>query len=57
LFDLDGVVIDSETQYSEYWGLQGQKYLPDRPNFRNEIKGFTLFQIFDKYLKKNHHHS
>lgn len=45
LFDLDGVLIDSETEYTRFWGDTGRKYnLPD-PNFAANIKGTTLTQI------------
>lgn len=51
LFDLDGVVVDTELQYTQFWGLQNDIYLPDRPNMRNEIKGSTLNQIYNKYFQ------
>lgn len=31
LFDLDGVVFDTELQYSVYWGSVFRKYYPDQP--------------------------
>ena len=27
LFDLDGVILDTETQYSHFWHAVGQQYL------------------------------
>jgi HAD superfamily hydrolase (TIGR01509 family) len=45
LFDLDGVVLDTETQYTHFWDEQGLKYL-GRKNFCASIKGQTLTQIF-----------
>lgn len=51
LFDLDGVVVDTESQYTEFWGIQNDIYLPNSPNMRNEIKGSTLSQIYNKYFK------
>ena len=33
LFDFDGVVIDTETQYSIFWNEQGRKYHPELPEF------------------------
>ena len=51
LFDFDGVVMDTETQYSIFWGEQGRKYRPDLPNFDRIIKGQTLVQIYDKYFE------
>lgn len=50
LFDLDGVVFDTERQYSVFWGEQCRLYHPDRPGLENIIKGQTLVQIFDNYF-------
>ena len=50
LFDFDGVVMDTETQYSIFWGEQGRKYHPELPGFDRLIKGQTLIQIYDKYF-------
>ena len=48
LFDLDGVVFDTEPQYTRFWGSQCRLYHPDRPGLEREIKGQTLVQIFDR---------
>ncbi len=50
LFDFDGVVMDTESQYSIFWGEQGCKYRPDLPDFDRLVKGMTLVQIFAKYF-------
>lgn len=50
LFDFDGVVVDTETQYSVFWNEQGRKYHPELPEFGRMIKGQTLTQIYDKYF-------
>ena len=50
LFDFDGVVMDTETQYSVFWNEQGRKYHPEIPEFGRIIKGQTLNQIYDKYF-------
>jgi len=50
LFDFDGVVMDTESQYSIFWGEQGRKYHPELPGFDRLIKGQTLVQIYDKYF-------
>lgn len=50
LFDLDGVVVDTETQYSVFWGKVGEKFHPEIENFNYIIKGNTLNQIYDKYF-------
>jgi HAD superfamily hydrolase (TIGR01509 family) len=49
LFDLDGVVLDTETQYTCFWDEQGLRYL-GRENFCASIKGQTLTQIFDGHF-------
>ena len=50
LFDLDGVVLDTESQYTEFWGQMGREYRPDVPDFCQRIKGQTLRQIFDAWI-------
>lgn len=47
LFDLDGVVFDTEPQYTVFWGEQCRLYHPERPGLEQEIKGSTLTQIYD----------
>lgn len=51
LFDFDGVVMDTETQYSHFWGEQGRKYHPKTANFNKIVKGQTMDQIFESYFK------
>ena len=50
LFDLDGVVFDTESQYTIFWGMIGKEYHPEMPDFAQRIKGQTLVQIYDKYF-------
>lgn len=50
LFDFDGVVMDTEAQYTEFWNRQGSVYFPEIENFGQRIKGNTLFHIFEEYL-------
>lgn len=50
LFDLDGVVFDTEPQYTEFWGEQCREFHPERPGLEFEIKGQTLQQIYDRYF-------
>ena len=47
LFDLDGVVFDTEPQYTVFWGSQCRMYHPEHPGLEQEIKGSTLTQIYD----------
>lgn len=50
LFDLDGVVFDTEPQYSVFWGSQCREFHPEHPGLENEIKGSTLVQIYDAWF-------
>lgn len=50
LFDLDGVIVDTESQYTRYWRGVGEEYFPDRPGFAEEIKGHTMAQILARYF-------
>ncbi|MBQ8968350.1 MAG: HAD family phosphatase [Bacteroidaceae bacterium] len=50
LFDLDGVVLDTESQYSKFWWQMGRVFRPDIPDFSLRIKGQTLRQIFDAWF-------
>lgn len=50
LFDLDGVVLDTEGLYSVFWGGIGKEYYPDVEDFADRIKGQTLTQIYDGWF-------
>ena len=50
LFDLDGVIIDTEGQYSQFWGSIGREYRPDVPDFAERIKGTTLESIYTNWF-------
>ncbi len=50
LFDLDGVLFDTEPQYSRFWGMRGKTYHPEVEHFENVIKGQTLAQIFERWF-------
>lgn len=50
LFDLDGVVFDTEPQYSVFWGSICRQYHPEHPRLEHEIKGQTLTQIYDRWF-------
>ncbi len=50
LFDLDGVIFDTEPQYSIFWGSQFRTYYPQQTGLEQTIKGQTLTQIFDRYF-------
>ena len=53
LFDLDGVIIDTETQYTVFWNKVGERYFPTQKDFGLIIKGQTMTQIYDKYFSGN----
>ena len=44
LFDLDGVLVDSEGEYSIFWGGMGRRYNL-QSTFASDIKGTTLQEI------------
>ena len=50
LFDFDGVVMDTESQYTIHWNKQSEKYGLDIADFGKVIKGQTLTQIFENYF-------
>lgn len=50
LFDLDGVVFDTESNYTKFWTKQGEKYFPEIKNFSQIIKGRSLSNILESYF-------
>ena len=50
LFDLDGVIFNTEPQYTEFWRSQCRLYHPEKPGLENQIKGQTLVEIYEKYF-------
>ena len=53
LFDLDGVLIDSEQEYTRIWHTIDQEFPTGVENFALKIKGTTLENILDTYFKIN----
>jgi len=49
LFDFDGVVVDTEPQYTILWDRLGKKYL-NADNFASRIKGQTIDYVWEKYF-------
>ena len=49
LFDFDGVVVDTETQYSVFWHRVGMDYL-GMPDLEGRIKGQTLTYIYKTFF-------
>lgn len=50
LFDLDGVLVDTEGTYSLFWSEAGRRYHPEIPDFDMKIKGSTLPRILEAYF-------
>ncbi len=50
LFDLDGVLIDSETLYTSFWERVGKQHRLPSPTFAYDIKGTTLNDILTTYF-------
>lgn len=50
IFDLDGVVLDTEGLYTYIWGSVGKKYHPEIPDFAHLIKGMTLTNIMNRWF-------
>lgn len=51
LFDLDGVVFNTEPLYTEFWGAQCREFHPEESGLEHKIKGQTLQQIYDRYFE------
>ena len=49
LFDLDGVLLDSEGQYSIFWEQMDREYSTGVDNFASYIKGFHLTRILSYF--------
>ncbi|MDE7412971.1 MAG: HAD-IA family hydrolase [Muribaculaceae bacterium] len=50
LFDLDGVLIDSESEYTKIWAEIDRRFPTKVDNLPIIIKGMTLVDIIDKYF-------
>ena len=50
LFDLDGVIIDTEPQYNIFWKKIAEKYQLGIENFENIVKGTTNPDILSLYF-------
>lgn len=55
LFDLDGVLIDSEREYTRIWSEIDRKYPTGIENFAIKIKGQTLPEILNKHYPPELH--
>lgn len=52
LFDLDGVIIDSECLYTQFWNGIEEEFPTCIPDFANHIKGTTIERILE-YFPEN----
>ncbi|MEG1999742.1 MAG: HAD hydrolase-like protein, partial [Bacteroidales bacterium] len=50
LFDLDGVVFDTETNYTNFWKRELLHFLPEEKDVFDKIKGSTLNVILNRYF-------
>lgn len=50
LFDLDGVLVDTETVYTEFWSEMDRLFPTGVDNFAHVIKGSTLPKILSTYF-------
>lgn len=50
LFDLDGVLVDTEPQYSAFWEEIGREFFPDNADFAESLKGHTLTHIYNTHF-------
>lgn len=53
LFDLDGVILDTESQYTIFWNRMGEQYL-QKKDFGLLIKGQTLKHILTYFAPDTH---
>ena len=50
LFDLDGTLVDTEGQYTQFWSEIGEELIPDGRAFALRVKGRTLKSIFEDFI-------
>lgn len=55
LFDLDGVLVDSEGIYTQFWAEIDKKYPTGVKDFAHVIKGNTMARILDTYFPVSLH--
>lgn len=55
LFDLDGVLIDTEGVYSDFWDSVNRRFPTGIDNFSQSIKGSTLQRILDNNFAPETH--
>jgi HAD superfamily hydrolase (TIGR01509 family) len=50
LFDMDGVLVDTESQYDEFWAKANEKFNIGIPDIAQKVKGFTLPSVISTYF-------
>lgn len=50
LFDNDGVILDTETQYKKFWDEQGKIFHPEINDFHGRLLGLSLDQTIKEYF-------
>ena len=55
LFDLDGVILDTEGIYTEFWDQIEEKFPTGVKDFSKVIKGCCLEDILNSYFPKENH--
>lgn len=50
LFDLDGVIFNTEPQYDAFWAEMAARFRPDAPEMVQAIKGTTLVSTMDAWF-------
>lgn len=55
LFDLDGVLLDTEGIYSKFWAAIDKRYPTRVAHFTDVIKGSNLETILNTYFESSHH--
>lgn len=54
LFDLDGVILDTEGIYTRFWDAVEERYPTHIPNFSSVIKGSNLYEILHDNYSDDH---
>lgn len=52
LFDMDGVMLDTESQYDKFWKHAGERFSLGIQDFEKKIKGTTLPSIIKRYFSE-----
>ena len=56
LFDLDGVIFNTEPQYDIFWGGISREFRPDTPEMVAQMKGQTMVYTLDHWFSGPYEH-